>query len=99
MPFLVVVRGPNVGHRFELKKGTNVIGRNPECDIVLSIGAVSREHARIVWRNNHFYLEDLKSRNLTILNEIKVEAEKPMPLGPGDKIKICLLYTSPSPRD
>jgi len=89
MPFLVVVRGPNVGHRFELKKGTNVIGRNPECDIVLSIGAVSREHARIVWRNNHFYLEDLKSRNLTILNEIKVEAEKPMPLGPGDKIKIC----------
>lgn len=89
MPFLVVVRGPNVGQRFELKKGTNVIGRNPECDIVLSVSAVSREHARIVWRENRFFLEDLKSRNLTILNDIKVEAEKPMPLGPGDKVKIC----------
>jgi len=89
MPFLVVIRGPNFGQRFELKKGTNVIGRNPECDIVLSVSAVSREHARIVWRDNRFFLEDLKSRNLTILNEVKVEAEKPMPLGPGDKVKIC----------
>ncbi|HQR05593.1 MAG TPA: SpoIIE family protein phosphatase [Gemmatales bacterium] len=89
MPFLVVVKGPTVGQRFELKKGTNVIGRNPECDIVLSVSAVSREHAKIIWRNNRFFLEDLKSRNLTILNEIKVEADKPMPLGPGDKVKIC----------
>lgn len=89
MPFLVVVRGPNAGQRFELKKGTNVIGRNPECEIVFSVSAVSREHARIVWRNNRFFIEDLKSRNLTVLNDIKVEADKPMPLGPGDKIKIC----------
>jgi serine phosphatase RsbU (regulator of sigma subunit)/pSer/pThr/pTyr-binding forkhead associated (FHA) protein len=89
MPFLVVVRGPNGPQRFELKKGTNVIGRNPECDIVFSVSAVSREHARIMWRNNHFFLEDLKSRNLTILNDVKVEAEKPMQLGPGDKVKIC----------
>lgn len=89
MPFIVVVRGPNAGQRFELKKGTNVIGRNPECDIVFSVSAVSREHAKIVWRNNRYYLEDLKSRNLTVLNDVKVEADKPMPLGPGDKVKIC----------
>lgn len=92
MPFLVVVRGPSAGQRFELKKGTNVIGRNPECDIVLSLSAVSREHARIVWRNNKFFVEDLKSRNLTLLNDVKVEADKPMPLEPGDKIKICDFY-------
>ncbi|MFT3882206.1 MAG: SpoIIE family protein phosphatase [Gemmatales bacterium] len=89
MPFLRVVKGPTIGQRFELKKGTNVIGRNPECDIVLSVSAVSREHAKIIWRDNRYFLEDLKSRNLTILNEIKVEADKPMPLGPGDKVKIC----------
>lgn len=92
MPYLVVVRGPNGTQRFELKQGTNVIGRNPECDIVFSVSAVSREHARIVWRNSKFYLEDLKSRNLTLLNDTKVEADKPMPLGPGDKIKICDFY-------
>lgn len=90
MPFLVVVRGPSIaGQRFELRKGTNVIGRNPECDIVLSVSAVSREHAKIIWKNDKFYIEDLKSRNLTILNETKVEADKPMPLVHGDKIKIC----------
>ncbi|HQR43856.1 MAG TPA: FHA domain-containing protein, partial [Gemmatales bacterium] len=92
MPFLVVVRGPNGPQRYELKQGTNVIGRNPECDIVFSVSAVSREHARIVWRNGKYILEDLKSRNLTLLNDTKVEADKPMPLGPGDKIKICDFY-------
>ena len=90
MPFLTVLRGPAGGpQRFELKKGTNVIGRNPECDIVFSVSAVSREHARIIWKNDKFYVEDLKSRNLTILNDIKVEPDKPMPLGAGDKLKIC----------
>jgi sigma-B regulation protein RsbU (phosphoserine phosphatase) len=89
MPYLVVVRGPNGTQRFELKQGTNVIGRDPECDIVFSVSAVSRRHAKIIWRNNKFYLEDLKSRNLTLLNDSKVEADKPVPLGPGDKIKIC----------
>lgn len=105
MPSLVVVRGPNGPQRFPLKQGTNVIGRNPECDIVFSVSAVSREHAKITWRNNQFFLEDLKSRNLTILNDTKVEADKPMPLGPGDKIKICDFYcefvdeTHPKPFD
>jgi phosphoserine phosphatase RsbU/P len=89
MPFLVLTSGPNAPQRYELKKGTNVIGRNPECDIVFSVSAVSREHARIVWRNDQFFIEDLKSRNLTVVNNNKVEPEKPVPLGPGDKIKIC----------
>ncbi|MBL8822569.1 MAG: SpoIIE family protein phosphatase [Planctomycetia bacterium] len=89
MPFLVVVRGPLSGKRFELKKGTNVIGRNPECDIVFNVSAVSREHAKIIWRNNAYYIEDLKSRNLTVLNDKKVEADKPVALTPGDKVKIC----------
>jgi pSer/pThr/pTyr-binding forkhead associated (FHA) protein len=91
MPFLVVLE-PYESQRFDLKKGTNVIGRNPECDIVFSVSAVSREHARIMWRNNQFFLEDLKSRNLTILNDVKVEAEKPMQLHSGDNIKIGEFY-------
>ncbi|HMO34765.1 MAG TPA: SpoIIE family protein phosphatase, partial [Gemmatales bacterium] len=89
MPYLVVVQGPNGPQRFELKKGINVIGRNPESEIVFSVSAVSREHARIVYRQDQFYIEDLKSRNLTLLNNLKVEPDKPMPLVHGDKIKIC----------
>ncbi|HMP17181.1 MAG TPA: FHA domain-containing protein, partial [Gemmatales bacterium] len=77
MPYLVVVQGPNGPQRFELKKGINVIGRNPESEIVFSVSAVSREHARIVYRQDQFYIEDLKSRNLTLLNNLKVEPDKP----------------------
>lgn len=103
MPFLIVSRGSEGPQRFELKKGTAVIGRDPECDIVLNSKDVSRHHARITWQNNTFYLEDLKSRNRTFLNRKQVEADKPMQLHPDDEIKICCFYckyvdeTAPKP--
>jgi len=89
MAQLTVIRGLNAGKRFELKKGTNTIGRNPDCDIVFAVSAVSREHAKIEWRDNRFFIEDLRSRNDTFVNDNKIEPNRPTPLGPGDRIKIC----------
>jgi sigma-B regulation protein RsbU (phosphoserine phosphatase) len=89
MPHLTVIRGTNIGHRFDLKKGSNTIGRNPDCDIVFGVTAVSREHARIYWRNDRYFIEDLKSRNQTFVNDNRVEASNPVLLGPGDRIRIC----------
>src|SRR5947209_7151568 len=92
MAHLQVIRGLNAGQRFELKKGINSIGRNPDCDIVFPVSAVSREHARIEWRDNKFYLEDLRSRNDTYINDNKIEPNRPTPLGTGDRIRICDYY-------
>src|SRR5438552_17949900 len=89
MPHLTVIRGLTAGQRFELKQVLNTIGRNPDCDIVFSVTAVSREHARIKWRDDKYYLEDLKSRNLTFLNDAKVDPSQPVALSPGDRIRIC----------
>lgn len=89
MPYLVILKGLNLGQRFDLKKGMNTIGRNPDCEVVLGVSAVSREHARIHFRDNKYFIEDLKSRNLTYVNDVRVEPGKQMQLGAGDRIRIC----------
>ena len=45
-----------------------VIGRLPECDLVLVQSYVSRRHAEILLESDGFYLVDLKSRHGTCVN-------------------------------
>jgi phosphoserine phosphatase RsbU/P len=45
-----------------------VIGRSPECDLVLAQSYVSRNHATITYDGAHFVLEDRKSRHGTFVN-------------------------------
>ncbi|MDA7952096.1 MAG: SpoIIE family protein phosphatase [Pirellulaceae bacterium] len=89
MAFLIAVNGPETGKRISLDNEPNVLGRHPECDVVVPAGAVSRHHARISQGNDGFYLEDLKSRNGTLLNHQPLS--HPQPLKDGDKITICEL--------
>ena len=63
------------------------LGRHPNCDIVLEVGAVSREHARVINVEDSFFLEDLKSRNGTFLNNDKLEGRRQ--LNEQDQIRIC----------
>jgi pSer/pThr/pTyr-binding forkhead associated (FHA) protein len=62
-----------------------VLGRNPDCDIVLATEGVSRQHAEIVRRGNDWWVADLGSRNGTFLNDRAIEREK---LSPGDVIRL-----------
>ncbi len=73
--------------RFEVNEGETVIGRHPDCDIVVEVGAVSRFHAKIIRRANEFVLEDQGSRNGTFLNGQLISGEQI--LREGDKVRIC----------
>jgi len=84
--------GPDRGKIFPIEKNCVILGRHPNCDIVLEIGAVSRQHARIVRTESGFFLEDLNSRNGTFLNEQRVHGRQP--LKDGDRIRICDLVFS-----
>ena len=64
-----------------------VLGRHPECDIVLEVGAVSRQHARIVKLGDECFIEDLGSRNGTFINDQPVRARER--LGDNDQVRIC----------
>ena len=59
MATLVMLKGPNPGHPFDLARDKVVIGRNPDCDIVVTGGAVSREHTQVFRQNNQFFVKDL----------------------------------------
>jgi serine phosphatase RsbU (regulator of sigma subunit)/pSer/pThr/pTyr-binding forkhead associated (FHA) protein len=63
------------------------LGRHPTCDIVLESGAVSRQHARLLKIDGQFFIEDLHSRNGTLLNGQPVVQR--VPLREGDLIGIC----------
>ena len=63
------------------------MGRHPDCDIVVDVGAVSRQHAKIVHQGDAYFVEDLKSRNGTFLNEQMIQGRHR--LGHGDRVRVC----------
>ncbi len=79
---------------------SNIIGRHPLCEVILNGNSVSREHARIVKGGQGFFLEDLMSRNGTLLNN-KPVTEKAR-LYDGDIIRIsdlAMTFHSDNPED
>ena len=48
---------------FPLREGTHSIGRNPDNDIVLTDGSVSRSHCLLYVRHGYIEIEDLGSAN------------------------------------
>lgn len=87
MAFLTAISGSGFGKRFEISKPETVLGRHPDCDVTIDIGAVSRQHAMIYEVGDRFELEDLKSRNGTFLNGQLLEGKTQ--LNDGDLIRIC----------
>jgi pSer/pThr/pTyr-binding forkhead associated (FHA) protein len=49
-----------------------VVGRAPECDLVISSAQVSRQHIRLEKRGNDVVFRDLDSRNGVLLNQARV---------------------------
>src|SRR5262245_58350403 len=90
MPSLVLMKAPNgasTGERYPLDGDLFVLGRDDTCQIVIPNNTVSKRHAQITRAGGQFYLEDLKSRNHTFLNNREVTV--PTPLKSEDRIKIC----------
>lgn len=58
-----------------LAKPSVKLGRNASCDIVIREKEVSREHALLLFDGKHFVLEDLKSKNGTIVDGEKISKQ------------------------
>src|SRR6266496_1986912 len=87
MANLLILKGSNQGTSVPLEAEKIVLGRNAECGIVINLPAVSREHAMIRRIQGKFYIEDLKSRNGTRVNNQDITARTL--LKNNDRIKIC----------
>jgi len=74
-------------HReIDLKEGENLIGRLPGASLRIESIQVSRRHARITVEGAHAFLEDLDSKNGTLLNDSPVHGRRP--LFSGDRISL-----------
>lgn len=76
----------NDGSReFILKKGGNSVGRE-DSDVLLTDGAISRNHASILVEENNITITDLGSTNGTTVNKGKISANEPCLIKDGDEI-------------
>jgi predicted component of type VI protein secretion system len=62
-----------------------LLGRQLTCDVVLGDLTVSRRHARLVFRDGHWVIQDLGSTNGTRVNGVRVGRCE---LQPGDDIDL-----------
>jgi serine phosphatase RsbU (regulator of sigma subunit)/pSer/pThr/pTyr-binding forkhead associated (FHA) protein len=86
-PSLHVLKGMTEGQRIPLDSDRCVLGRNPDCQVVIPITSVSREHAAIVRRQGRYYIEDLQSRNGTFVNNQQITQQTV--LNHKDRIRVC----------
>jgi pSer/pThr/pTyr-binding forkhead associated (FHA) protein len=84
---LTMRKGPEAGQQFSLTADTVTVGRDPVVDVVINDPEVSRQHARLIRRGDHFLIQDLGSTNGTFLDGRRLAGD-PVPLAPGQMITI-----------
>src|SRR5438105_12873485 len=67
------VNGPLAGKTFQIQKAVTQIGRDASNDIVLFDPKVSRHHARLVWKNGSWSVENLSQKSTVLVNQNNVQ--------------------------
>lgn len=83
---VVVTAGPLRGTTLTLGRTPVLIGRAPECTLVLDDDYASNRHARVFPQDDEWMVEDLGSTNGTLLSGKKIEGA--VPFRPGAQVRI-----------
>jgi len=83
---LVVASGKSAGRSIALKHGKLLIGRAEECDVRPLGDEVSRRHCAVVEEAGSVTVEDLKSRNGTYVNGVRIAAK--VTVADGDIVRV-----------
>lgn len=73
------------GDSIPLEKHDLLVGRDEDCDIVLSFPNVSGRHCQLSRRDGRWYIQDLNSRNGVRVNGKRI-GEDQQRIEPGDEI-------------
>ena len=83
---LAVTDGSLTGTTVSLQENGVLLGRNPECTLVLDDDFASGRHARIFRRDSRWFVEDLGSTNGTFLGSTRLT--QPTPVEVGSTVRI-----------
>jgi pSer/pThr/pTyr-binding forkhead associated (FHA) protein len=83
---LIVASGKSAGRSISLKHGRLLIGRAEDCDVRPLGEEVSRRHCAVVAASGGVTVEDLKSRNGTYVNGVRISAK--VTVADGDIVRV-----------
>lgn len=86
MPYLRLFGHDGIAREEPVDKERVILGRSPECDIVLPDAKASRQHAQIITETGKHILKDMASRGGTLVNGNPAAAHH---LQHGDRIEIA----------
>ncbi|HHO53567.1 MAG TPA: GGDEF domain-containing protein [Deltaproteobacteria bacterium] len=82
IPTVRVVAGPDMLASYAIYPTERVsIGRDIDCDLVLTDHSVSRRHAAVIWSEDALILEDLGSTNGTTIGTRRLSGQTRLPYG------------------
>lgn len=81
---LLGMTGAYKGNEYYVRRDEFIIGRSPECDLVINETTVSGKHSKITKVGEQFEIADLGSTNGTFVNGVKVDVKR---LRTDDNIK------------
>jgi hypothetical protein len=85
---LIGLDGILEGKRWILNDDDFIIGRSPECQLVVPDRQVSRQHARLIKTSDAYVVEDMGSKNGTHVNGVLIR--EPTALQDGDEVQVAL---------
>ncbi len=96
MTTLYIVSGPCRGDYFDLADETIYVGRASDNDIKINDNSISRRHLMITKEGDRFFIEDLESKNRTLLDGRLIQPREKFEVQKGAQITIgnTVLYVA-----
>lgn len=84
---LTVVEGPLTGSHMDVSQAESItMGRGQTCEFVLGDDYASSRHARLFRRGGDWFVEDLESRNGTLVNGFRIDQPERVQVGTDIKM-------------
>jgi predicted component of type VI protein secretion system len=75
---LIVLDGAAPKPSYDVTGPSAVIGRAPDCDVVINDQEASRHHARISLIDGRYVIEDVEAANRTVVNDRPLDGARPL---------------------
>jgi len=85
---LFILNGPDRGQSFDLDSHITSVGRSPDNHIQIKDKSASRNHLKILRKENKFFVEDLNSMNGTLLDGERINPGEQFEVGEGHPIAV-----------